>query len=280
MTTTTARPVSVAELKHAWRALQASPALDERPYAAGLARADTWPPVGGRVIPVVGCGGGVGASTLALALAEVAGAPCRLIDCAPPAASALAGASTAELGDTGSGWRLGQRDDVLIERVTGSALTPSDVPAPRGSEVQLTLTVVDVAWPLEAVLAHASWLRELLVGAEPVVLATTATLPGMRRLETTLAVLAQHRDVSQTVVAVLGPRLQRWPKPVRHSMGPSARSLQAAGRLVAMPFERRLASTGPDPAPLPAPVLAAAARVNELLPTSTAMTTAPKGSTP
>lgn len=280
-TRTPDRPVTVAELKRAWRSLQ-SARPNEQAYAAGLAPAVAWRPPGGRVIAVLGCGGGVGASTTALALTEAADASCRLIECAPPAASGLAGASTAELGDTGDGWRRGTRDRVLIERTSWGTLTPGDLPIPPESDVDLS--VVDVAWQSEAVLATECWLREVLVRGEPLLLVATATMPGLRRLETTLTLLADHRDVSSAVVAVLGPRLARWPGQVRHSTGPRTSALEGTGRLVAIPCDRRLAVTGPDTAPLPSAVVAAATTALELLPAANPTTVAPssarKGSTP
>ena len=280
-TRTTDRPVTVAELKRAWRSLQ-SDGPHEQAYAAGLAPAVAWRHERGRAISVLGCGGGVGASTTALALTEATDARCRLIECAPPAASGLAGASTAELGDTGGGWRRGTRDGVLIERTSHSALTPGDLPIPPESDLEVS--VVDVAWPAEAVLASECWLRELLVSTAPLLLVTTATVPGLRRLETTLTLLADHRDVSSAVVAVLGPRLARWPGAVRHSTGPRTNALEETGRLVAIPCDRRLAVTGPDTAPLPASVVAAATTALDLLPITNPTTVAPssarKGSTP
>ena len=269
---TTDRPVTVAELKRAWRALQ-SDSPHEQTYAAGPAPAAPWRPPRGQVITVLGCGGGVGASTTALALAEATDARCRLIECAPPAASGLAGASTAELGDTGGGWRRGTRDHVLIDRTSHGALTPGDLPIPPESD--LNLSIVDVARPAEAVLATDCWLREVLVSGEPLLLVATATMPGLRRLETTLATLADHRDVSSAVIAVLGPRLGRWPGPVRHSTGPRTNALEETRRLVAIPCDRRLAVTGPDTAPLPASVVAAATTALDLLPAINPTTVAP-----
>ena len=266
MTTTMERPVSVAELKRAWRALQTGDVQHQQPYAGQLGPKDTWRPPVGRVIPVLGCGGGVGASTAALALAEATDGRCRLIDCAPPEASGLAGASIAELGEIASAWRSGTREHVLIERTTVSALTPSDVPAPQDSDRVHEASIVDVAWPVEAVLARPCWLRELIAGAEAIVLATTATVPGLRRLENTLALLADQGDVSQAVSAIVGPRTSRWPKPVRHCLGTRTRALEATGRVVAMPYDRSLAISGPDTSPLPTPLIAAARSVLELLP--------------
>jgi hypothetical protein len=272
LTRTTDRPVTVAELKRAWRALQSDRTV-EQAYAAGPAPAVRWRPQRGRVLTVLGCGGGVGASTTALALAQATGGPCRLIECAPPAASGLAGASTAELGDTGTGWRRGARDHVLIDRASHGALTPVDLPIPAESDLEMS--IVDVAWPAEYVLTTECWLRELLISGEPLLLVATATVPGLRRLETTLALLAEHRDVSSALVAVPGPRLARWPGPVRHSTGPRTNALVETGRILPIPCDRRLAITGPDTAPLPASVVAAATTALDLLATANPTTVAP-----
>jgi len=76
------RPVSVGELQRAWRAVQAGDFRDRsRPAPVAAVRRPTgdrelWAPVE-QVIPVVGCLGQAGASTVALALATVSGlAPC------------------------------------------------------------------------------------------------------------------------------------------------------------------------------------------------------------
>ena len=289
MTATTERQVSVAELKRSWRALQSAPLTDE-PYAGRPAPTGIWVPERGRVSVVLGCGGGVGASTTALAIAEAAGTPCRLIECAPPPTSGLAGATTAELGDTGRGWRRGTRGHVLIERSSQNVLAPIEVPLPADGDTSfvgaVVDVVVDVAWPCEAILARACWLRELLVGAAAVVLVTTATVPGLRRLETTLALLAAHREVGREVgrdvAAVLGPRLARWPGQLRHGAGPRTKSLGETGRVVAIPCDRRIAITGPDSTPLPPALLTAATALLELLPMPATTTTSPsalKGST-
>ena len=63
---------SVAELREAWRAIEAGE-FARGPRSATAARNDlaNWTPSQGeRVVAVVGCAGGVGASTLALALAS------------------------------------------------------------------------------------------------------------------------------------------------------------------------------------------------------------------
>ena len=87
------------------------------------------------------------------------------------------------------------------------------------------------------------------------------TLPWLRRLETVLAGLDTSTDAT---VAVVGPSRRRWPKALSFSVGPLARELDAAGRLVAVPLDRRLALHGLDSAPLPPRVLAAGAVLADL----------------
>src|SRR5690606_6821821 len=96
--------VSVAELLAAWHAVAdgqfayATAAGDPTPGSTG------WCPV---AVAVLGCHGSAGASTLALSLATAAGEPVRVVEAAAAGASGLAGAATAELGPTGTGWVRG-----------------------------------------------------------------------------------------------------------------------------------------------------------------------------
>jgi hypothetical protein len=80
------RVVSVPELQRAWRAVQAGRFRQESPAAAAKARAvpssSTWAPGNAeQVLPVVGCSGASGASTIALALASAAGGSARILEC-------------------------------------------------------------------------------------------------------------------------------------------------------------------------------------------------------
>ena len=119
------------------------------------------------------------------------------------------------------------------------------------------LTVLDVGWELGQVLTTSSWIGEQVARPGPVAVATAATIPGMRRLETALSLLGPHR----CAVAVLGPPRRRWPAGVAAALGPEGREVDRAGRLVAVPVDRRLAVRGIDSAPLPGPVLRAARTV-------------------
>lgn len=261
------RQVTVAELQRAWRAVQDGAFQDHHtPYAAQPGLAASLRPAGGRLIPVLGCAGGAGASTTSLALALAVDAPCRLVDTAAPSMSGLAGASTAEHGQHTPGWSRGTRDQVVIDRPTGPAGTRGGVPAPAPAGRDDAATVVDLARPPENLLQAPSWQRDVALGGDPLVLVTPATVPGLRRLESTLSVLTGHCDVGRAVAVVVGPRRSRWPGPVRHGLGPHSTDLERAGRVVAFPCDRRLAVTGLDTSPLPAPLLTAAAAVLHLLP--------------
>ena len=117
--------VSVDELKRAWSALQAgrfrtrAGAIREPGQPAPPPAGNRWEPgLGERVLPVIGCVGSCGASTIALALAGSAAFPARVVECSSVTASGLVAASTAELGLHESGWTRGTRDGVLLERAS------------------------------------------------------------------------------------------------------------------------------------------------------------------
>ncbi len=285
MTTTTTHPmtkprthpttgpraaVSVPELKRAWLAVQAG--QFSRHIGADTTGADggdpthTSPTVGRAwepteaVLPVVGCAGSVGTSTIALALATAAAAaigPARVVECCTVTASGLAGASTAELGQHPSGWVQGSRGRVLLERRGEIFLGPDEVPIPADTPHPVSLTVLDVGWELGQLLASPSWLADRLLQGRRVVAVSTATIPGMRRLEGALALL----DGVPVLAAVLGPGRRRWPREVEHSMGALTRQLDRDGRLHQVPLDRGLANRGLDSRALPSPLLTAADRL-------------------
>jgi hypothetical protein len=259
------RVVSVPELQRAWRAVQAREFRQGSPAAA--ARADvvpgsrTWAPGNGeRVLPVVGCGGASGASTVALGLASAAGRSARVLECRSGTTSGLAAASTAELGLHRSGWRRGLRGDVLLERANGLLSRVDDVPLPSVPDRPLALTVLDVGWDLRHVLDFPCWMGEQVRAAGVVVVVSRATIPGLLHLETTLSLLDQIRAVA----AILGSPCKRWSKAVWHSSGPMTKAVQDSGRLVVIPHDSRLAATGLDSRPLPRQLLEAAHAILEL----------------
>jgi hypothetical protein len=258
------RAVSVPELQRAWRAVQSGSFQQEWPVAA--ARADavpnspTWAPGNAeQILPVVGCSGASGASTIALALASAAVRSARILECRGTT-SGLAAASTAELGPHPSGWRRGIRGDVLLERASGLLTRVDEVPLPSAPNRPLALTVLDLGWDLRQVLHVPSWIGEQVKTAGVVVVVTRATIPGLLHLETTLSLLGQI----QAVAAMLGSPCRRWSKAVRQSSGPMTKSLEDSGRLIVIPHDSRLAAVGLDSRPLPRQLLEAAHAILEM----------------
>ena len=258
------RVASVPELQRAWRAVQAGKFRQESPTAADHAdlipNSPTWTPGNAeQVLPVVGCAGAAGASTIALALASAVGRSARILECRGTC-SGLAAASTAELGPHPSGWRRGIRGDVLLERAGGLLTRVDEVPLPSEQDGPLALTVLDLGWDLRHVLDVPSWIGEQVRTAGVVVVVTRATIPGLLHLETTLSLLDQIR----VVAAVLGSPSRRWSKAVWQSSGPMTKALEDSGRLIVIPHDSRLAAVGLDWRPLPRQVLEAVHAIMEL----------------
>jgi hypothetical protein len=253
------RPVAVDELRRAWAAVQAGEfraggVPDRHRPSRPAPSASRWTPSSGeRVLPVIGCTGSCGATTVAVALATAAEGSARVLECGPATATGLAAASTAELGVTDAGWVQGSRGPVLLERAHSP--WPGDgVPLPGPVEGP-TLTVVDVAHPIEDLLDADGWLPALIADASVVVVVARVTVPSLRRLESCFDLLGAGR----VVAVVVGPPRKRWPREVTHNLGPLTRSVMDADRLVQVPEDKALAVAGLTPAPLPASLLTAAA---------------------
>jgi hypothetical protein len=255
------RAVGVDELRRAWCAVQEGQFLVPRPMdrgtvprptASAVADDRTWRP-GESVLPVVGCLPQAGATSLALAIATH-NSPARVIECSSPTASGLAGAATAELGTTSSGWIVGRRDQVHLARPSAHP-GAGELPLPDDAAAGTTLSVLDVGWELGQLLALRGWLSATVYAAPQVVLVAAATVPGLRRLENALTML----DPARPVVAVRGPDLRRWPRELTAAMGPATRNQHRTGRWVAVSHDNRLAIRGIDSTPLP-PALVTAAR--------------------
>lgn len=204
---------------------------------------------------VAGAAARVGATVTAAAIGEATGFEVRLVEAGPMQTTGLADATTAELGVLENGWRQGRRGMVLIERTTSSYERPEEVPAPEPTE--RALTVVDVGWDLTRVVSSGSWIADV-IASHPLVLTTTATVPGMRALETALGVCGRDDDVH---VVVLGPDRKKWPKAVTAAATGAVAQLAQYGRLHTLPHDRHLAISGIDRAPLPPAVLRAAKSV-------------------
>ena len=252
MDQTRTHPVAVQELQRAWRAVQAGQfrnAASRGPHAGSVR---LWRPTG-LVLPVVGCHAHAGSTCLAVAIATAADNG-RVIECCTAPASGLAGAATAELGTTRTGWVIGRRGDVALARAAGVYVSPDEVPVPEEPATDVALTVLDVGWELGQVLASSGWLGEYLTTAGQIVATTTATVPGLRRLETALTRLGAER----TTVAVLGPPRRQWPAALTAAMGPATRAVERGGRVLCVPHDKRLGLRGIDSTPLPAALLRAA----------------------
>lgn len=237
---------SVAELRVAWRAIEAGEfAHGPRSAPTAPGTATVWTPAPReRVVAVVGCAGGVGASTVALALATATGVPARVVECCAPWASGFSAAANAELGTLGP-WRRGSRGNVLLERpLAGDAI----LPVPTESSVEWTL--VDTNWT--TVSGPGGWLASVLRTLHDVVLVSNATVPGVRRLESCAELLG--RDALGVVV---GPTAKRWPRPVKVA----AAGIPARVHIADFPLDSRLQVTGLTPDPLPTPLLKAAQNV-------------------
>ena len=242
---------SVAELREGWRAIEAGEfAHGPRSTPAAPGAATVWTPAPSeRVVAVVGCAGGVGASTVALALATATGAPARVVECCSPLASGFSAAANAELGTQGP-WRRGSRGDVVLERPIAG-----DVPVPVPTESSVEWTFVDTNWTTVSG-SRTGWPQSLVRTLDDVVLVTNATVPGLRRLESCAELLG--RDAFGVVV---GPTAKRWPRPVKVA----AAGIPARVHIADFPLDPRLQVTGLTPDPLPAPLLKAAQNVLALL---------------
>lgn len=228
------------DVRRAWRLVEAASA--------------EWVPTGS-VAVVLGAHGGAGGSTVALAIATAAG-DARVVECCTPSASGLAGATTAELGAAGEGWRRGSRGPVLVDRLAGRVASQVEIPVPAPCDHRLT--VVDCAGDPDAVIHAGGWLSRLVQAVDQVVVVARPTVPGLRRLETAGMVLGGDR-----VRPVLMGCTRRDLRAVEQEAGPWFRSLLAADAVTLIPFDGRLAMAGLSPDDLPTSVLDAGSNLNQ-----------------
>lgn len=231
-----------------------------------------------RTVLVLGAHAGAGASTVALLLAEAAadsGTRTCLLDCADPASSGLIAISQTELAVDEHGWRHARREAIDLLRPSGQLASPAQLPAadpwPRDNPdtASAGLVVVDTGWPWRALATATAWLSTALTGGQLIV-AAHASVPGLRQAEQLLATLRP----TDPLLAVLGPR--RWPGPVRASGGPLIQAAHEQNRIIAIPLERSVQTTGLGPGELPKSLRAAGRR----LLTQLARDTDPTGARP
>lgn len=226
--------------------------------------ASRWQP-GGAVVAVIAAHSGAGASTVAVALAEAvcdAGRAVRVIEVADASRSGLAAASSAELGEDGTGWRRGRRGGIRIDRLALRVRGIDDVPVPGPPASAEELLVLDVGWPARAALAARGWLAHALT-AGPLVIVCRPTVPGIRQTECLLAELAEQTTV-QVQLAAVGPA--RWPGAVVASAGPRVRAARGSGRVITVPLDRRLHTDGVSADALPKALAAAGLALAAALP--------------
>ena len=273
------RPVTVAELRAALTAARrgdfAAAAWGE--HTPGVGSRIAWPATAGQdrgcpAVAVLAGHAGAGASTVALAVADAAataGIRVTLADCAEPGRSGLAAVTTAELGVDASGWRLGRRGAVQVDRLADRIGAIEDIPTPRVDPVGPTgvgrLLVVDIGWPAGTALTAGGWVTELLAGE--LVVVCRASVPGVRQTEQLIAELPRP-----PLVAVIGPT--RWPGVVTASCGPGLRAAKAADRMVCLPVAGPLEVTGLTADPLPKSLAAAGRELAELIGSRTPQRTA------
>ena len=208
-------------------------------------------------VAVLGASGGCGATTLALALAEHLPAA-RILECRTSPLSTLAAATTFELGTHASGWQSGVRDTldvaaVAIHRAPQAVTSVLQVPPPEPPGFHGSTTVLDVGWRIAEL---AGWLRHALADATAIVVAALGTCSGLTHLEATLREIEERTD-SPITVALRGPHLKHWPRPLRATAGPRTHRLLEAGSLLPTADDRTLHLLGLTLDPLPRAVAAA-----------------------
>lgn len=232
--------VCVGELQRAWAAVERGDFRGD----TGEAQISQWE-FAEQTLLIVGAEHRVGATTVALALAEGRAVKTRLVEVAPPAESGLTAAPAAELRRV-AGWCRGSRGSVMIERPENSPEEQSEL---RPLATDAEVTIVDAGAFADAARGPLG----ALLRSTPTVVVAVATAPGLRRLS---AVLTQ---LEPAAIVVRGPGVKRWPAVVWAEVTPQLRAVIEGGRLHSMPTDRRLAVSGLTPGPLPRAVREAVA---------------------
>lgn len=172
----------------------------------------------------------------------------------------LAEGATAELGVDSQGWSNGTRGHVTLSRSTSVFVGPETVPTPSDL-VSLGVDVLDVGWSLPRLKAVGGWIGEQVRAAPVVVIAATASVPSLRRLEITLTSLP---SATTTIVGVRSLGARRLPGHIRAAIGPRTQRRMTDGAWIDIRYERDLSERGLTGAPLPRPLLNAAHQIVRL----------------
>jgi hypothetical protein len=205
---------------------------------------------------VTAANAGAGASTIALALAQVAHSdesPARLLDAAAPAWSGLIGATTTEMGAE-QGWRRGTRSDgLLIHRLANPVPSPRLVPTPLECE-PVRVTVLDLGWtPRELAAAGDCWLTQAIPDIEVVV--ARASERGLDQAEQVLCA----NDLASTLLVTVGA--SRHLSRTVGSAGPRVRQLHEDRCTISVPMMTGRTPPRLDLEVLPPPLIRAARRL-------------------
>lgn len=219
---------------------------EQAPSTAPVRTQQTEHNITGPIVVVLGASGGCGATTVALAIAERLHSA-RLLECCSWPVSALAAATTYELGTQVSGWHVGTRETdvagrsaVSIHRAPRAATSPTHLPLPEGGWGRAT-TVIDVGWRMSEV---EGWLASAVDEATAIVVAAIGTCPGLTHLEATLGEL-EDRTTAPITIALRGPHLKRWPSSLRTVIGPRTRDRMELGDVVTVEDDRAFHLLGP-----------------------------------
>jgi hypothetical protein len=214
-----------------------------------------------QLVRVRAANAGAGASTIALALADVAdlaGIRTRVLDAAAPEWSGLLGATVTELG-AAEGWRRGRRGEgVLIDRVEAPIRTPGEVPRPRSAD-GIDLTVLDAGWSRRELLASdpRPWLATTPAQAEIVV--TRPHGLALSQAEAALADLQDHMAADRVLVVVVGT--SRWRRRDFASAGRMLRTAHEKDAVVFAPLLPATAMPGLGSDGLPKPLTTTSRRL-------------------
>jgi hypothetical protein len=191
---------------------------------------------GGCLTSVRGAQPGAGASTVAVALADVMtdGGAATVVDLAVDDAFGVSASIDARADLALRGWSGGRRGRVRVVRPVDDVAAADAIPG------HVIVDIQDWMWPVDSD-----------------VLVTRATVPSVLRAEGALV------DRSADAIAVVGA--SKWPAAARACFGPRLKGMDAQKRIVFFPSESELEINGLSAAPLPASTARAARRLLDLL---------------